>query len=279
LSLVAIGIMQGRLASPENGAIQAFPRASWRDEFSRAAEAGLDTIEWIHDGYGADVNPILTPAGQAEMRKLMAAHGVAVRSLCADWFMDYPLVGCGKVEQLAREQHLHRLLDCASKVGIEQMVIPFVDASSMKTAEYRAQAGSALLAAAPQARRSGIELHVECDLPPDEFADFLVGLPSDVVKVNFDSGNSAALGYASADEFAAWGPRLGSVHIKDRARDGGTVPLGKGNCDFDAVFAGLAALKYRGDFILQVARGEVGEEVALARTNRNFVKLHLAEAN
>jgi len=88
--MVAIAIMQGRLAAPENNAIQAFPRASWRDEFARAAAAGLDAIEWIHDAYGSDANPILTSEGRSEMRVLIEEHGIAVRSLCADWFMDFP---------------------------------------------------------------------------------------------------------------------------------------------------------------------------------------------
>lgn len=276
--MAAVGIMQGRIAPPENGAIQAFPRNSWRDEFSRAAAAGLDAIEWIHDVYGADENPILTGAGQAEMRDLMAAHGVAVRSLCADWFMDRPLVDCGEAERLEREGHLYWLLGLVSKLGIRRMVIPFVDASSIKTTKDRAQASSILAVAAPIARRAGVEIHIESDLPPADLAAFLADLPGDVVKINFDSGNSAALGYAPADEFAAWGPRLGSVHIKDRLRGGGTVPLGEGSCDFGAVFRGLAALGYDGDFILQTARGEDGEEVALARKNVAFVKACQAEA-
>jgi L-ribulose-5-phosphate 3-epimerase len=39
------GIMQGRLSPPEDGRFQSFPRNSWREEFPRAREAGLDYIE------------------------------------------------------------------------------------------------------------------------------------------------------------------------------------------------------------------------------------------
>lgn len=276
--MVSIGIMQGRLAAPENGAIQAFPRESWRDEFPRAAEAGLDTIEWIHDAYGADANPVLTSDGQAEMRDLMAAHGITVRSLCTDWFMDYPLVRCDESERRERKDHLEWLITEVAKIGITRMVIPFVDASSMQADDDREEAREALSSAAGFARQAGVELHLETDLPPATFAAFIGDLPPDVVKVNFDSGNSSGLGYAPADEFAAWGPRLGSVHIKDRVKGGGTVALGEGSCDFGAVFAGLAALRYDGDIILQVARGELGNEVALACGNRNFVEAQLAMA-
>jgi L-ribulose-5-phosphate 3-epimerase len=61
------------------------------------------------------------------------------------------------------------------------------------------------------------------------------------------------------------------VHIKDRVRGGSTVPLGTGDTDFKALFGCLEAVAYRGDFVLQVARGEPGDEVPWARRNREFV--------
>jgi hexulose-6-phosphate isomerase len=100
-------------------------------------------------------------------------------------------------------------------------------------------------------------------------------LPHPSIKVNYDSGNSSSLGYRPAEEFAAYGKRVGSVHIKDRVCGGGTVPLGEGDADFPALFEALRRVEYRGDFILQVARGPEGDEVAWARTNRAFVEHYL----
>ena len=91
------------------------------------------------------------------------------------------------------------------------------------------------------------------------------------MRVNYDSGNSASLGFAVAEEFAAYGDRVGSVHIKDRVRGGSTVPLGSGSTDFEALFVALDEIEYRGDFILQVARGTPGDEVSWASGNREFV--------
>jgi len=87
------------------------------------------------------------------------------------------------------------------------------------------------------------------------------------VKVNYDSGNSASLGYRPFEEFAAYGRRVGSVHLKDRRLGAGTVPLGSGDTDFTAVFESLKAVRYSGDFILQAARGETEGELELARKN------------
>ena len=84
-------------------------------------------------------------------------------------------------------------------------------------------------------------------------------IPHPNIKVNYDTGNSSGLGYIAREEFAAYGDRIGSIHIKDRLRlpDGrvATKPLGDGSADFDDVFASIRKISYRGGFTLQVARG------------------------
>ena len=45
---------------------------------------------------------------------------------------------------------------------------------------------------------------------------------------------------------------------------GGTVPLGTGDTDFEALFDCLDEIGYEGDFVLQVARGADGDGRALA---------------
>jgi hexulose-6-phosphate isomerase len=94
--------------------------------------------------------------------------------------------------------------------------------------------------------------------------------------VNYDSGNSASLGYSVTEEFAAYGERIGSVHVKDRVRGGTTVPLGTGETDFESFFAALRRIEYGGDLILQVARDEPGKETHWARQNREFVAARLS---
>jgi hexulose-6-phosphate isomerase len=90
-------------------------------------------------------------------------------------------------------------------------------------------------------------------------------------RINYDSGNSASLGYRPREEFAAYGARIGSVHVKDRVLGGGTVPLGEGNTDFASFFDCLGRVNYTGDFTLQVARGVAGDEVNWARHSLDFV--------
>ena len=127
----------------------------------------------------------------------------------------------------------------------------------------------------PEAAAAGVELHLEMSFAPARFAALLARLP-DAVRVNYDSGNSASLGFHPDEEFAAYGERIGSVHVKDRVRGGTTVPLGTGSVDMPAFFSGLRRIRYGGDIILQVARSEEGREVEWARANRAFVEAAIA---
>jgi hexulose-6-phosphate isomerase len=266
-----VGIMQGRLLPPVDGRIQAFPSGRWREEFALAREAGLTVIEWIYETQGRGDNPLCTDAGISQVHALAAAAGVAVRSVCADYFMECPLVRATDRERAERLAHLSWLMDRCRYAGIERIVLPFVDASSVRTPAEEDELVEALAGIVPAAEAAGVELHLEMSLGPAAFAAFLDRMPHRSVRVNYDSGNSAALGYHPAEEFAAYGDRIGSVHVKDRQRGGSTVPLGTGDADLPAVFAGLRAIRYGGDIILQVARGVAGAEVEWARQNRDFV--------
>jgi hexulose-6-phosphate isomerase len=266
-----LGIMQGRLVPPEGGSIQAFPRDRWAEEFPRAADAGLDAIEWIYDGHGEDVNPLANDAGIREMKNLAVRHGVAVRSVCADYFMEKPLVRADG-DASRRFEKLVWVLDRARSVGAGRVVLPFVDNSALRTAADEDEAVRVLERALPNAERTGVEMHLETALGPEDFTRLLARLDHPLIRVNYDSGNSASLGFAPAEEFAAYGARVGSVHIKDRRRGGGTVPLGTGDADLPALFHALRERAYGGDFVLQVARGAPGEEVAWARANRESVR-------
>jgi hexulose-6-phosphate isomerase len=271
-----IGIMQGRLSSPEEGRFQSFPRNQWRQEILRAREAGVDYIEWIYDEYGRTANPLSSSEGIAELNALKAEHGIQTPAVCADWLMDFPLIRCTEQEQAEREAVLHALLGKAREIDAWRMVLPFVDASSMKNEKEKEQVLAVLRRALPRAEETGVELHLEADLGPADFADFLAQIPHPMLKVNYDTGNSSGLGYVAHEEFAAYGERIGSIHIKDRLRKPGggvaTMPLGTGSADFDDVFASIRGIGYKGGFTLQAARGADGDEVEWIRGQIAFVR-------
>jgi len=186
--------------------------------------------------------------------------------------MDFTFVRATAAERTERVVHLQWLLGQARSAGITRVVLPFVDSSAILDEADRDAVIDTLKRVLPVAESAGIELHLETSLGPEDFAGLLDRIPHPSVKVNYDSGNSSAMGYHSAEEFAAYGHRLGSVHIKDRLLHGSTKPLGEGSADFAAVFTGLRELNYNGDFILQAARGTKGREVEWARRNRSYVE-------
>lgn len=277
------GVMQGRLSPPEDGRFQSFPRVGWRDEFAKAKAAGFSYIEWIHDdfdGWKSDAdpgdNPIFTAAGLRALDTLKAEHGIATPALCADWFMEHPLIRCTPAERLGREQHLHALIPVAARIAARRIVLPFVDNASMKTDEEKTVVLDILKHALPVAEKNDVELHLEADFGPTEFKAFLAHLNHPNLKVNWDSGNSSGLGYIATQEFAAYGDRIGSVHIKDRYRkpEGGieTRPVGTGSADFDDVFKAIRSVNYGGGLTLQIARGTPGDEVNFLRGQLDFVR-------
>jgi len=266
-----LAIMQGRLLPKRDGRFQCFPRDAWSEEIRLAGEVQLDGIEWIYDGYSVGGNPLETDDGVKAMREQAVGARIAVSSLCADYFMDFPLVRCDETQWCERVSRLCWLIGRCATVGIRRIVIPFVDISRIETPQDEDRVVDSVCKGLPVAEAQGVELHLETALPPDKFATLLSRMEHPLVKVNYDSGNSASLGFASRDEFEAYGARIGSVHIKDRLRNGGTVPLGTGSVDFASLRECLLGIRHSGEFVLQVARGQEGKELDWARQNRKFV--------
>lgn len=276
--MARIGITQGRLLPPLGGRIQCFPVERWREEFPTAVAAGLDAIEWVYDLQGANANPLASDSGVAEIKELSQKHGIAVHSVDADYFKDRQFAAAPPSEFSDLTAHLLWLIGRCQLAGIKRISLPFVEGSQIDTPDKRLRIVEMLLDVLPFATKAGLELDLETSMEPRAFADLLDGVSDPGLMVNYDSGNSASLGYDVREELALYGKRLGGVHVKDRIRGGGTVPLGTGDADISALLLGLAQIRYSGDFILQVARGAPGEEVAWAKQNLAFLSRRLEDA-
>jgi L-ribulose-5-phosphate 3-epimerase len=255
-----IGIMQGRLSPPIGGVIQAFPLSTWKAEFALAQRAGLHHIEWIFDREDF-LNPIMSSAGIAEMLALSARTGVVIRSLCADYFIHETLLAGSPAEQARRAARLASLISQCDAADIRQLVLPFVDGSRIELPAQRESLIGLLRSLLPALARHRVEIHLETSLAPADFAALLREVDSPFIWVNYDTGNSASIGFDPREEFAAYGAQIASVHLKDRKRKGPTVPLGEGDVDFPLIAQLLNQVDYRGIFTLQVAREQPGGEL------------------
>jgi L-ribulose-5-phosphate 3-epimerase len=265
-----IGFMQGRLCEPIGGKIQAFPWRDWENEFPTATAIDLHLMEWTLDQERLSENPLMTAAGQAKIRTLCQQHNLGIPSLTGDCFMQAPFWKIdGKTRTDLQSDFLAIGRACAA-VGIRMIVVPLVDNGRLEKVEQENVLIEFLLAQQSFLSRNNLQVIFECDFTPVEMARFIARLPAEWFGINYDIGNSAALGFNPTEEFAAYGARVVNVHIKDRVLGGATVPLKTGSADFDAVFAALAQLNYRGNFILQTARAADGNHSEVLRSYRDM---------
>jgi len=249
-----IGFMQGRLCERVDGKIQAFPWRDWKNEFPAAAAIDLHLVEWTLDQERLYENPLLTADGQESIRGLCKQYDISISSLTGDCFMQAPFWKTSGQAQTDLQSDFLAIGRACAAVGIRMMVVPLVDNGRLETVEQEDVLTDFLLAQQPFLIEHQLQVIFESDFTPPELARFIARLPAERFGINYDIGNSAALGFNPAEEFAAYGARVVNVHVKDRVLGGTTVPLTTGCADFDAVFSALAQQNYQGNFILQTAR-------------------------
>jgi len=264
-----IGIMQGRLSPRIDGKIQAYPASTWQKEFEIAQEIGYAAIEWIIEK-PVETNALMTDSGKAEIKKIIASTGVRIDYVCADIFMQQPLVRMTKDSKSQNKEYLSAILKNAKEVGAIGVEIPFVDNSSIKSENEKLEFIDVMQDAFKLAKDLDLKLSLETDLPPIEFRELLESIDLDHVQANYDIGNSASLGFDPREELEAYGLKILNVHVKDRKLGSTTVPLGTGNANINFVLQKLQEIGYRGGLTMQAARGE--NDVETAREQLKYVR-------
>ena len=132
-----LGVMQGRLLPKFNGRYQAHPVGYWQNEFSIAAELGLNCIEFILDYDNYDKNPLMSLKGRQRIESICVNTGVDVLSICADYFMEAPLHS--KDDKIATKsiEVLMLLLQAAEELKINDIIIPCVDQSTIQKEKFQ----------------------------------------------------------------------------------------------------------------------------------------------
>jgi len=256
-----IGIMQGRLSPRIDGKIQAYPAKTWQKEFEIAKEIGYSAIEWIVEK-PLEINALMSKSGMREIKEIMLKTGVRVDYVCADIFMQQPLVRMSEKIKEENKKILEQILIHSKEISAIGVEIPFVDASSIKTESEIEELILVTEDAFKLAGEIGMNVSLETDLNAKEFKKLLEKIDLDHVKANYDIGNSASLGYEPFEELENYGHKILNVHVKDRKLGGTTVPLGTGNADIKGVFEKLNEIGYEGGITMQAARGEHDVTVA-----------------
>ena len=261
LSATKIGVMQGRLLPKYQGRYQAHPIGYWEDEFEIAASLGVDLIEFILDYNDFEENPLMSASGCKKIIEIANQSDVKVKTICADYFMDAPLHSTDLNVATLSAAVLRELIINSRTIGVTDIVLPLVDQSSVRDSESQDQFIRAIEPFLPYLDENNMNLNLETDLDPTAFKSLLNQINSDRVTVNYDTGNSAGLGYDPEQEFAAYGDRITDIHIKDRVRNGFSVCLGQGSADFTQIFKCVQNCGYSGPFIMQAFRDDDGLEI------------------
>lgn len=257
-----IGFMQGRLSDVVDGKIQAFPWDSWQEEFGRARGIGIGLMEWTLDQKDLYENPFMTVEGQRAILQLSEESELKVPSVTGDCFMQAPFWKSAPDRRKGLLDDFNAVICACRILNVKIVVVPLVDNGALTSEKEERYLIDTLTDHEPALERNGVKIAFESDFKPSQLEGFIGKMNPNFFGVNYDIGNSAALGFNAHEEFRRYGDRILNVHVKDRYLDGNTVPLGEGNADFDAVFNCLAQYDYRGNYILQTARDTAGEHTS-----------------
>ncbi len=245
----------------------------------RAAEFGYQGIEW-RGGPDGHINPTLSAAGRARLRRLIDAAGLFTLSVTAYTSFVSP----DRSQNAASVDDLKQHLELAADLGARYVRVFFGELTPQTDLMTTYPSVAACIdAAAKHARRLGVGLAIE---PHDDFMQFDTVLPilnrssGPEVGVLWDVANNFAVGDDLAEAFRRLGPRIFYVHVKDgfgRWPDWQPTPIGEGEVPWLWAFTKLLSSGYQGPFSVEWERAWHPEldppEVALPAARQTIQNL------
>ena len=176
-----LGVMQGRLLPKYQGRYQAHPVHYWQDEFPIAAQLGLNCIEFILDYKDFEKNPLFYSGGVKEIQTLCQQTQVGVFSICADFFMENSFTQKDISRVKESEAVLQHLIEIAPALGVKNIVIPCVDASSLNSKQEADIFCEKIQNFTDLALKNKVNIALETDLPPMPFKELLQKIATVVI--------------------------------------------------------------------------------------------------
>tara|TARA_B100000029_G_scaffold475456_1_gene518728 strand:+ start:3647 stop:4498 length:852 start_codon:yes stop_codon:yes gene_type:complete len=275
-----IGIMQGRLSPSLMGMQQYFPDETWEMEYGLAAELGFDSIEWVVDSQSFEHNPIFENKGIQRIKALQSRFDISNLTVCADTLKETSFIMGNSQLPLSTARILEKLIMGSTEIGAKSLVIPLVEKNSLKKLQKDIQRYDWRKALKPMldiAESQNLKLAIESDLPAVELKNWIDSINHPSIGVNFDMGNSVALGYSIQDEISELGSYICGVHVKDRKVGGPNVSLGYGDVDFELALQSLNKVSYSGPLILETFRDR--SYMSYATDNMRFLLTKLKKVN
>lgn len=248
----SFGVMQGRLSRQTPLGYQVFPQETWEYEFYEAAKRGLEHIEWVIDETCWTENPIIIQSDKISTH--IAKSNVKVHSACLDIFMTRGL----ETSNLEMWYFLDQIVEKSIELRIKYLILPFVDDNSALRNISESSLMDIFKKLENRFANLEIKFAIESDLPPIEFKRLMLRLNPELMCINYDLGNSAALGYSYQTEMENYLSHIEVVHIKDRLLGGKSVPLGTGNANVKQALSDFKSSSFQGLVTMQAFRDAQG---------------------
>lgn len=228
-------------------------------------------MEWTLDQERLHENPLMTTNGRKNIISLCQTFDIKIPTLTADCFMQAPFYKATGLERRSLLDDALKVIEACLELNIEIVVMPLVDNGRIENTEQEDALFDGLEQLISGLKSGRIRVAFESDFPPVSLAELLSRLDQNIFGINYDVGNSAALGYNYREEIKTYGKEIIHVHVKDRIRNGGTVPLGQGAADLTGCIHMLQESGYDGVYMLQTARATDGNHAAALCKYRDMV--------
>lgn len=268
-----LGFMQGRLLKPiKKNTIQYFPDKDWFKELEIGQNI-FNFIEWTINIENINKNPLIKKKLDKNFLKKLNLVNIKVQSVTCDFFMQVPIFKKKYFYQYEKIlKYLKRLISNCESLGIKFIVLPLVDNSSIKNLEEENYLKKLIINLKSKLKKTKIIF--ETDYPPEEILRFIKYFNLEKFGINYDTGNSASLGY-NFEEEKKYFKYVKNIHIKDRKFKGVSVRLGTGNYNFKKFFNFLKKINYKGNLILQTARSKNNSDIYEICVNKNYIETFL----
>ena len=263
-----IGFMQGRLVNSEKkNSIQYFPEKNWPVELKTAKKINFKIMEWTINNENIKKNPLYN-SELKYLKKMIKKYKIKIPSVTNDYFMQKPFFKKRNIKTKDKIlDKLKKIILNGNKIGIKYHIYPLVDNGSINSLNEENILIKEIKKLSKLLKKNS-QILFETDYKPEKVIRFMRKFNNKKVGINYDTGNSAGLGYDFEDEIKYF-KYVKNIHIKDRVLNGKTVRLGKGNWDYKKFFK-LIKNKYKGNFILQTARSLNNKHVDEVIVNKKF---------
>ena len=244
--MVTFAFVQGRLSEPIANKYQHFPINNWRQEFKIGKKIGFQGIEWIISDFS---NPLFDNETQLEIISLCKEHKLVISSISLDLLMQKTLNRFTFTELTWMLKKINKI---SKKIGLKRVSIPIEETCGIRDPQTFKEVQKSIIKLIGSNVIDSSYLAIETDMAPQALKNFLNHPKMNKLGILLDVGNAAAYGYFLENYFFELSEKIVSIHIKDRKQGLGiSVPLGKGDAEFNYLFTNIKKLKNLRDITFQ----------------------------